>query len=138
MMKKKILVPPDRTYGDYYKQLENAGYEVISEPIHTTNRVVHPEQIKQFDYVICTGQRFTKPVLEEIKEKTKLIVKLGAGLDKIDLVTAEACGITVMNTPGRNARAVAEHAVALMLSQMRRVTHSDRKLRNDGCDREYS
>lgn len=41
--------------------------------------------------------------------------------NQIDLESAAKHGVIVVNTPGRNARAVAEHALALILSMARRI-----------------
>ena len=43
---------------------------------------------------------------------------------QVDLEAASEHGVLVVNTPGRNARAVAEHALALILSLARRITQS--------------
>ena len=40
-------------------------------------------------------------------------------MDNIDLEAATKAGIAVMNTPGANAVAVAEHTIALMLALAR-------------------
>ena len=47
-----------------------------------------------------------------------------ASTTQVDLETAADHGVVVVNTPGRNARAVAEHALALILSMARRITHA--------------
>jgi len=44
----------------------------------------------------------------------------------IDIEAATRAGVLVVNTPGRNAQAVAEHAMALMFALARRVPQSDR------------
>ncbi len=44
-----------------------------------------------------------------------------ASTTQVDLEAAAHHGIVVVNTPGRNARAVAEHALALILSLARRI-----------------
>ena len=54
--------------------------------------------------------------------RLRLIQKLGVGVDTIDLEAAKARGIAVCNMPGTNTRAVAELAVLLMLSTLRRLT----------------
>ncbi len=50
-----------------------------------------------------------------------LIVRAGAGYNTIDVKAASARGIYVSNCPGRNAVAVAELAVGLLLSLDRRI-----------------
>ncbi len=55
------------------------------------------------------------------------VVFLGTGASSyIDLEAAAALGIAVRTVPGYGDRAVAEHAMALMLAAARRVTAMDR------------
>jgi D-lactate dehydrogenase len=44
-----------------------------------------------------------------------------AGFNNVDLDTAKACGITVMRVPGYSPEAVAEHAMALVLTANRHM-----------------
>ena len=60
----------------------------------------------------------------------KLVSIWGVGTDNIDLASAARRGIAVCNTPGANAIAVAEHAMALMLSVARKMPRIDRDMRN--------
>lgn len=53
--------------------------------------------------------------------RLKVIGKHGVGIDNIPLAAASAAGIAVVNTPGANALAVAEGAVALMLAVVKRL-----------------
>jgi D-3-phosphoglycerate dehydrogenase len=57
--------------------------------------------------------------------KLRVIGRAGVGVDNIDLEAATKAGITVMNTPGANAVAVAEHTFALMLGLARHLTRAD-------------
>ena len=59
----------------------------------------------------------------------KMVSIWGVGTDQIDLESAARRGITVCNTPGANAIAVAEHALALMLSVARKIPQIDRAMR---------
>jgi D-3-phosphoglycerate dehydrogenase len=65
-------------------------------------------------------------------KKLRVISKQGVGLDNIDLAAAKARGIAVCRTPGVNSEAVAEMALSLGLSVVRRVTEFDRMTRADG------
>ncbi len=53
--------------------------------------------------------------------KLRVIGRAGVGVDNIDAEAATRRGIVVMNTPGANAVAVAELAVALMISLARKL-----------------
>ena len=59
----------------------------------------------------------------------KMISIWGTGTDNIDLDAAGRHGVTVSNTPGVNAFAVAEHTLALMLAAARRIPQIDREMR---------
>ncbi len=67
--------------------------------------------------------RSTKVDAETLKASPSLglVVRAGAGVDNIDVNAASRMGIFVANCPGRNGHAVAELAVALMLSLDRRI-----------------
>ena len=61
--------------------------------------------------------------------KLKLVHKLGAGVNTIDVDTATRLGIAVANMPGANAPSVAEGTVLLMLGALRRLPALDRATR---------
>lgn len=60
----------------------------------------------------------------------------GTGTDNIDLDAAARRGVTVCNTPGVNAIAVAEHAIALMLAVARKIPAIDHEMRGGAWPRE--
>lgn len=63
------------------------------------------------------------PVTEEMIELApalRLVAKPGAGVDNIDVAAAARRGVTVTNVPGARGRAVAEHALFLLLHLSRR------------------
>jgi phosphoglycerate dehydrogenase-like enzyme len=61
--------------------------------------------------------------------RCRLVHKLGAGVNTIDVETASRRGIAVANMPGANAASVAEGAVLLMLAALRRLPELDRATR---------
>lgn len=85
----------------------------------------HPEEL---DAIIVRQQFCTADVIRKAV-RCKLIQQHGVGLDRIDIKTADECGIPVKNTPGINARSVAEYTVSMMLDLSRKVTEIDRKTR---------
>jgi D-3-phosphoglycerate dehydrogenase / 2-oxoglutarate reductase len=58
-----------------------------------------------------------------------LIVRAGAAYNTIDVAAASARGITVANCPGKNAIAVAELALGLLLAVDRRIPEATARLR---------
>ncbi|MDT7730918.1 MAG: hypothetical protein QOK45_1171 [Mycobacterium sp.] len=61
--------------------------------------------------------------------RLKLVHKMGAGVNTIDVEAATRLGIAVANMPGANAPSVAEGTVLLMLAALRRLPELDRATR---------
>ncbi|ELY56033.1 phosphoglycerate dehydrogenase [Natronococcus amylolyticus DSM 10524] len=83
--------------------------------------------------VLFTTSRLpvTRQVLTEVTG-LRLVAKIGTGLDSIDLGAAAANDVTVVYTPGLNARSVAEHALSLLLAVNRNVILGQRTLEAGG------
>jgi phosphoglycerate dehydrogenase-like enzyme len=79
--------------------------------------------------------RFTPAVFAACPQ-LEMISIWGVGTDNVDLAAASRHGVTVCNTPGTNAYAVAEHAIALMLAVARKIPQIDRGMREDGWPRD--
>src|SRR2546429_344718 len=60
-----------------------------------------------------------------VASKLRVIGRAGVGVDNIDLEAATKAGIAVMNTPGANAVAVAEHTLGMMLAMARQLCRAD-------------
>jgi len=69
---------------------------------------------------IRSASRVTPEVLAAGKN-LKLVVRLGAGVDNIDVPAATSRGVGVMNTAAANSLSAAEHTIALMFALARRV-----------------
>lgn len=117
-MVKVVVLDPVSPEG--LKLLEAAGtieYEVRTglkgEDLRKT--------LAEFDGAICrSGVKITADALEGNK-RLRVIVRAGVGTDNIDTAAATRQGIVVMNTPGGNTIATAEHTMALMLALSRNV-----------------
>jgi D-3-phosphoglycerate dehydrogenase len=68
-------------------------------------------------------------------DRLQVVGRAGVGLDNVDVDAATARGVLVMNTPGANAVATAEHTWALLLALCRRVPAADASLRAGAWDR---
>ena len=97
--------------------IEAAGYEFSALE-------KYPEQadlvksVADVDALIIRSDKVTAEVLEAAKN-LKIVVRAGAGFDNVDLAAATAHNVVVMNTPGQNANAVAELAIAMMIYMSR-------------------
>jgi len=77
--------------------------------------------IPEYDgMVVRSATKVTKNIILAAK-KLKVIGRAGAGVDNIDVTTAKKNNMIVMNTPGGNSNATAEHAFALIMSVLRKI-----------------
>lgn len=60
----------------------------------------------------------------------RLVLRLGAGVDNIDVAVAKELGIDVMNTASANALSAAEHTLAMMFAVARNVPQAYASLKN--------
>jgi len=78
----------------------------------------------------------SKSFIEKAKD-LKLIGVMRAGAENIAVDFATQRGISVMNTPGRNARAVAECTMGLILAEIRNIARSHAKLKSKVWTRSF-
>jgi len=81
--------------------------------------------IPEYDgMVVRSATKVTKNIILAGK-KLKVIARAGAGVDNIDVVAAKEKNMLVMNTPGGNTNATAEHAFALIMSALRKIPYAN-------------
>src|ERR1700738_2244028 len=88
-------------------------------------------QLESADALIVRSAVQVDTELLEHARKLRVIGRAGVGVDNIDLDAATRKGIAVMNTPGANATAVAEHTLAMMLAMARHIGRAN-ELRHAG------
>ena len=128
----KILITP-RSYGktdpSLFDKLERAGYEIVRNDtggIMTKEQMI--EKIAPCVGVILGVDPFDADVIAAAPN-LRAVAKYGVGVDNIDMGACEARSIKVSRTVGANAEAVADYAMALMLSLARKVIPIDKKCR---------
>ena len=127
----QILLPP---------QIDPAGPESITDFADCTGMDDYEsteaalDDIARYDAAIVRVADLDREVIERAA-KLKVIAKHGSGLDNVDIEAASEHGVVVCNTPGVNARSVAEHAIALQFGVRRNLAAADRHVRAGGWDR---
>lgn len=91
--------------------------------------------IDRYDAVIVRVAPLDADVIADA-DRLKVIAKHGSGLDNVNIDAAADRDIVVCNTPGVNARSVAEHAIALLFGVRRNLHTADRHVRDGGWDRD--
>ncbi len=74
---------------------------------------------------IRSSTKVTKEILAAATN-LKVVGRAGIGVDNVDIPSASAQGVVVMNTPFGNSITTAEHAIALMFALARDLPEADR------------
>src|SRR5213594_700154 len=67
----------------------------------------------------------------------RVVGRAGTGVDNIDVAAATRRGVVVMNAPGENTIAAAEHTLSLMLALARNIPAADRSMKAGQWDRTH-
>jgi D-3-phosphoglycerate dehydrogenase len=79
------------------------------------------EIIGQYDgLAVRSNTKVTREVLD-VATRLKVVGRAGIGVDNVDVSSATARGVVVMNTPYGNAITTAEHAIAMMFALARQI-----------------
>lgn len=107
-------LPDIETLQNINLAVEQRGPEAVPAPLEVFDGAEDTE--------ILVVQFFPVPrAVFDTLPNLKLVCVLRGGLENIDLEAAREKGVTVLNTPGRNARAVAEFTVGMMLAETRNI-----------------
>src|SRR5580698_3888510 len=96
-----VIVTPDNMEGGLGAQLESADALIVRSAVQVNAELLAKAR------------------------KLRVIGRAGVGVDNIELDPATRQGIAVMNTPGANAVAVAEHTLAMMLAMARHLCRAN-------------
>jgi len=93
------------------------------------NREALEHNLGQAEALLVRSETRVTEAMLDAAPRLRVIGRAGAGVDTIDVAAATARGIVVVNAPGGNAVAAAEHSLALMFALARRVAAADASLK---------
>jgi D-3-phosphoglycerate dehydrogenase / 2-oxoglutarate reductase len=99
-------------------ELTSRGHRCSVDPALTTADL--PGRIAGVDALVVRSTKVDRAVFEAA-DKLALVIRAGAGTNTIDTEVAARNGVLVSNVPGRNAVAVAELTLGLILALDRRI-----------------
>ncbi|GIC78989.1 2-hydroxyacid dehydrogenase [Moritella sp. F3] len=127
----KVIMFSSRSYDIQYFE------PLISEPISIN---FFDAQLNQQTAILARGydavcafvnDDLSAPVLHQLKDMgIKCIAMRCAGFNNIDLDCAKALGITIVRVPAYSPEAVAEHAIALLMTLNRRIHKAYQRTRD--------
>ena len=126
MNQAKILVSDDVSESGL-APLRAAGFDVEKRAGLSGEelRALMPD----FDGLIVRSETKVTAQLLDAGGRLRAVGRAGVGVDNIDVASATARGIVVMNAPDGNTLTTAEHTLALLLALARRVPQAHASLR---------
>ena len=124
----------DKNHPLISEQLTAKGFVVEEDHISTYNEVL--EKIQDYECIII---RSRIPLDKNFLTKAshlKFIARVGAGMENIDIETAEKLNIKLINSPEGNRDSVAEHVVGMLLILMNRLFIASNEVKNGIWKRE--
>lgn len=103
----------DKLPGEAISELEKLGQSVINNPTASASDL--DKGLEDANVLIVRSTVVSKSCIEK-SPNLSLIVRAGAGVNNIDITAASNLGIYVANCPGKNAIAVAELTMGLIIS----------------------
>jgi D-3-phosphoglycerate dehydrogenase len=120
----KILII-DQFSEAHLDSLRALGLSVDYRPSLSADEL--PGAVDDVNILVARSKEVRAAAIERARALA-LIVRAGAGVNTIDVKAASARGVYVANCPGKNAIAVAELTLALLLALDRRIVDQAREL----------
>ena len=123
-----ILVA-DRLDPAVVEVIEGRGVKVRYEPELAHDPDAFRRAIEDVEgLAVRSGARVTAEILDAA-QCLRVIGRAGVGVDTIDVASATARGIVVLNAPFGNTVTTAEHTIAMLLALARHIPQADASLR---------
>ena len=126
----------DKNHSLLIDGLNSSGHENIELFFESKSEIL--KTIHEFDVLIIRSRFPVDKELMTAAKNLKLIARVGAGLENIDVDFAQKNGIKVISAPEGNRNAVGEYVVGMILSLMNKMLLSHNNIQNGIWDREVS
>lgn len=118
--------------------LSKLGCEIINQPDVKAEDLPAALKAANPSVLVVRGKKVSGDAIKAT-DSLRMVIRAGAGFDTIDTKTAESVGVYVTNCPGKNAVAVAELTMGLLLNLDRRIHDQAGELRvGKWSKKEYS
>src|SRR5699024_1593951 len=133
-MRLKILVT-EIMWNDGIEDLRKKGYKVDYDMELSRKRDELLKILPDYDAVIVRNETKVDTAFLDAAEQTRVIGRLGVGLDNIHVEEARARNIPVITARNANATSVSEYVMAAMLDASRPLTEADQDVKQGNWNR---
>jgi D-3-phosphoglycerate dehydrogenase len=124
----------DSNHSSLQETLEKAGHTCDLNYSWTKEEILN--NIHLYDGIVIRSKLKIDHEIIDKALKLKFIARAGAGMENIDIAYAESKGIKCLHAPEGNRDAVAEHAIAMLLSLFNNICTANREVREGKWIRE--
>jgi D-3-phosphoglycerate dehydrogenase len=124
---KKILIV-DKVHPYLVEQFTNRGFLCETNLQISYNEFLELED--NYEILVIRSKFNVDKNAISSKKNLKFIIRIGSGVEHIDLPFASANGIRVISTPEGNAPAVAEHCLGMLLSALKKMATANNEVKN--------
>lgn len=117
----------DRVHPYLAEQLSLRGFTCHTDMTYTYDAFIAGPDC--WSGLIIRSRFVVDKAVIDSKPSLKFIVRIGSGVENIDVAYAESRGVRVISTPEGNAHAVAEHCLGLLLSTLRHIPTANQEVR---------
>ncbi|MDT8347921.1 MAG: NAD(P)-dependent oxidoreductase [Flavobacteriaceae bacterium] len=114
--------------------LAKAGFENHFDLNCTKEELL--QKIETYDALIIRSRIPIDAEVLSASKRLKCVGRVGAGLENIDLETAQQLGIRIVNAPEGNSNAVAEHCLGMLLSLLHKIPEANLSVKQGNWLRE--
>ncbi|MDT0267403.1 C-terminal binding protein [Streptomyces sp. DSM 44915] len=126
------VVVTDQAFGQVRRERATAErFAATFSAHHCTDEPSTVEAVRGADVALVNFAPVTRAVLAALAPGAT-VIRYGIGYDNVDVDAARALGVRVANVPDYGTDTVADHAVACLLTLLRRLPAYDRAIRTDG------
>ncbi len=124
----------DSNHSLLHETLEKAGHTCDLNYDWTKDEIIN--NIHLYDGIVIRSKiKITKEIIDKA-ERLKFIARAGAGMENIDVAYAESKNIKCLHAPEGNRDAVAEHALAMLISLFNNLCRTNKEVREGKWIRE--
>ncbi|MEP7265022.1 MAG: NAD(P)-dependent oxidoreductase [Bacteroidota bacterium] len=127
MENKKILII-DTVHSAFEEIVSQNGFKCIDGSKQSREEIL--QEISTYAGVVIRSRFCLDEEFFNAATQLKFVARSGAGMENIDVTASEKRNVKLINAPEGNRDAVAEHAMAMLLSLFNRIIISDNEVRN--------